>query len=311
MRASRRLPHALLLRGAPGVGKDVFARHLAASLLCDNDGGAAGEVPCGTCRGCRLFDAGSHPDALRIEPLEGKQVVSIEQVRELIDEVSLTARYAGRKVVVIGAADKLTHAAANTLLKTLEEPPGSCVFVLIAHLYGLLPATVRSRCQRIDFPTPATEAALAWLEANGLDDARTALDLAHGAPLLALNRAERGLGVAAHADALDALCGLANGELNALAVAVRWQPFGAPAVNEWLLSLAMDLIRRKLVAREDHAAAGLSSVAQLSERIDLKELFALVDNALDVRFLEANQSPLNEQLALDGLAVRWSQALGA
>lgn len=301
-----RLPHALLLRGSAGVGKQEFAEHLAGSLLCEAD---VDSGPCGNCRGCKLFVSGAHPDALVLAPLDGKRSISIDQVRELIDDISLTAQHAGNKVVSVFPADALTNPAVNTLLKTLEEPPGDSVFILVSHFYGLLPATVRSRCQTVDFALPPAADALRWLEEQGVDEAQVALDLAHGAPLLALRRFREGFTIAQCEEILVTLDDLTQGRLDPLQAAAQWGDLGLADVNTWLLSFTGAMVRQKCLPQPNSQTYAPVSdlIMRVSERIDLKDLFSLVDNALDVRFLQASQSPLNEQLSLEAIALNWSR----
>ncbi len=168
---AERLPHALLFVGPDGVGKKTTAIALAAFLLCASRGADA----CGKCDACRDVDAGIHPD-LRIEGLvPEKRDLSIEQVRELQVLLGQTALLGAKKIVIVDDAQFLSEAAQNSFLKTLEDPPGDALIVLVAHSEsGLLP-TVRSRCQRFSFrpltPT-AIERLLREKHGRSTDDAR-------------------------------------------------------------------------------------------------------------------------------------------
>jgi DNA polymerase-3 subunit delta' len=148
--AADRLPHALLFTGPPGIGKALLARRLVAFLSCT----AATDRPCGACAGCCQAIAGTHPDLLLISaPMprkdSRKKDIGIDQARELKRFVQLQAVAAARKMAVIDDADRLSLAAQNALLKTLEEPPGRAVVVLVTASPGALLTTVRSRCQRV------------------------------------------------------------------------------------------------------------------------------------------------------------------
>ena len=159
-----RVPHALLLRGAAGNGKARFAARLAAALLCRSD-----NPPCGACASCRLCAAGSHPDRFDVTIPEDRREIVVEQIRDLVHSVGLTARLGGYKAVIVNPAEQMNRHAANTLLKTLEEPPGATVFVLVSSNHALLPATIRSRCQMIDFPVADRDIALKWLRDRVLE----------------------------------------------------------------------------------------------------------------------------------------------
>lgn len=211
-RAGGRLPHALLLAGPAGLGKGMFARRLAQALLCETPD--AEDDACGRCRSCRLFQTGGHPDYRVIQPEEDKKtgesdssagdigearakkkkstVIKIEQIRDLCAFLGLTAQYGGYKIALLEPADRLNINAANSLLKTLEEPPGAAMLLLVTAQPARLPATVRSRCQRIHFEWPSPLVAVPWLAARIKSDVEpeTLLQSAGGAPLIALSDAD-------------------------------------------------------------------------------------------------------------------------
>lgn len=309
MQAGARLPHALLLRGPDGVGKTRFARHLLAALLCEH---AAFEArPCGACRGCTLVRAETHPDLHELVPLEAKQQIGIDQVRALIGRIGLTSQYGGRKAVLVAPAERMTRAAANTLLKTLEEPPGDAVLVLVAHRAGALPATIRSRCQIVDFPVPEAEVARHWLaaELGSEEAAETALRLAHGAPLNALDLAGRGA-LEAREAILQDLASLTAGDGDPIATAQRWRDMGLVDVLHWLLSMVCDLVRLKngrLAHNLTHSDRG-PAMQDLARGLDLSGLFRLFDLLLEARRAALGQLNLNEQLMLESIAIEWRES---
>lgn len=189
-RAAGRLPHALLLSGPAGLGKGLFARGLARALLCERPD--AGGEACGQCRSCRLFRAGSHPDYSVVQPEEDGRIIKVDQIRALCAFLGYTAQYGGYKIALLEPADRLNVNAANSLLKTLEEPPGNSLLLLVTAQPARLPATVRSRCQKIGFDPPAMVAAVPWLAARvqpGIEP-ETLLEVAGGAPLAALAQAD-------------------------------------------------------------------------------------------------------------------------
>ncbi|MFY9317285.1 MAG: DNA polymerase III subunit delta' [Burkholderiales bacterium] len=207
-----RLPHALLLRGAPGVGKLALAERFAQFLVCEQKKHA--NQPCGRCEGCHWFAAGSHPDIRYLEPEslgrytqvaeEGEELkakegkpstqIRIEQARALGEFVHVVSHRGGRRVAIVHPAEDMNTATANSLLKILEEPPAGAVFLLVSHRPARLLPTIRSRCVPVPVPVPDQKAAAAWLAKQGLKNAERWLAFAGGAPLRALEYAtgERG-----------------------------------------------------------------------------------------------------------------------
>jgi len=157
------LHHALLIEGAPGTGRRAFADAVAALLLC-SDPSAAGN--CGQCRACDLRSAGSHGDLLQIEPEEAGKAIGIHAIRSAVAFATGTSTLGKRKVLLISPAQDLTIAAFNAFLKCLEEPAPETFVLLVTARGHRLPATIRSRCQRVALPEPDHGEALAWLQQN-------------------------------------------------------------------------------------------------------------------------------------------------
>jgi len=179
------LPHALLIHGPAGVGRRSLAFWLA-ELLLEHIARIPGPDQLGS---GRLDDDALplHADFRLLQPAEEKKTISVEQVRELIEFLSLTSHQSGAKVVIISPAQAMTHSAANCLLKTLEEPSASSYLILVAESLSRLPPTIVSRCHRIRVVKPNAEDAGNWL--NGINPAvdwPSVLELSAGAPLAAL-----------------------------------------------------------------------------------------------------------------------------
>jgi len=191
-----RLPHALLVHGPRGVGKLALAERIAQRLLCE--AAEAARRPCGTCNACRWFLAGNHPDFRRLEPEilwkdevpdKPSRIIKIDQVRELADFTYVTTHRGGLRIVLLHPADEMQVPAANSLLKSLEEPPAGVIFLLVSHHPDRLLATIRSRCVALAVPVPPRKSALSWLAGQGVKDAERWLAYAGGAPLRALEYA--------------------------------------------------------------------------------------------------------------------------
>jgi len=313
------LPHALLVHGPAGIGKERFAKALAAAALCESP--VAG-LACGKCPSCHWLEQGNHPDFREIVPEaageedeggEGEAgrtdkdkpksvVIKVEQIRAVADFVGLTTHRAGYRVLLLHPAEALHPAAANALLKTLEEPPPRTLIVLVSDRPARLLATIRSRCRRLPLAAPPRQDALAWLRAEGVADAEAALAAAGGAPLLAQRLAEpeeakfrtRLLAELARpggADALQLAAGVDRGSVERLVF--------------WLQTWVEDLVRVKLAGsarRHGQLAAALQARARSS---DLEALFALDDELAAARGLASH--PLNARLLAEHLLMAYNR----
>ncbi len=301
-RTDDRLPHALLLAGPGGVGKALFARELAEALLCTSprsDGRA-----CGACRACRLINAGSHPDLFRLEPVEGR-AIPVEGVRALREVLALRSQYGGWRIAWIAAAERMTSAAANALLKTLEEPGPQSLLLLVSDRPDLLPATVRSRCQRLALPIPPHAQALAWLtEREEVTEAERWLAPAGGAPFAALERIRSGA-VDPRPGLVQDLAAIAAGRTDPLVAAERCAARGAADSLRWISSCVMDMIRlrccRQPVALRNPDLR--ESLQRLAADCPPERLFHYLDR-LNAGRREA-QSSINDQLLLEDVLIAW------
>ncbi len=236
---AKRLAHAFVFTGPAGIGKRMVARALATGLHCEQ----APFDACGACNACRTIAAGTHPDVRVVAgPLDGKRDVSIEQVRELQRELGFRSLSRHPKVGIIDAAHLLTAQAQNALLKTLEEPSGDSVLVLVAVQQSALLPTILSRCQRVTFgPLPDADV-VAVLEAHGRSaaEARALAAYANGSPgaalaldpvffgerrreLLATLTGLRGAGFKKLADFAQTLAAEDKDPATVLAVIASWQ----------------------------------------------------------------------------------------
>lgn len=286
LRATRARPaQALLLAGPHGVGKRALARAWARALLCEAP--LADGAACGSCPACHWFDTGAHPDfrLLTLQEKTGKEgearlaaAIEVEQAREAVDFVRLSTYRAGFRVVLIDPADNLNLAAANALLKVLEEPPLNTVFVLVSDQPRRLLPTIRSRCTRLDIGLPAPEAATQWLAGQQLEDAATLLALSGGAPLDALDWAE-GTQLDERRSVLD---GLARPrQLDPVALGERWKALSPQTwhavVYKWLGDLLAVKLRGSVQFNHDFSEV----LAQLGTEADLGKLLALAKTHAD------------------------------
>lgn len=299
-RAGGTMPHALLLCGSPGLGKRAFAAELAHALLCQRP--ISNGTACGECRACKLIAAGSHPDKIFItfglrDDGKPRTEIVVDQIRALGARVSMTAQFGGFQVAQIDPADAMNQAAGNALLKTLEEPTPATVIILIADQPSRLPATIRSRCQRIDFHLPSAEQALNWLRAQGVEakPAQAALEASGGNPGLALEWSRSG-GLALREEVVADLRALRSGRAAAIDVANRWSK-SEPDSRLWFVAALAQ-------AQAQAQARGQTGPLALTAQADLTKLSAWFEQANRARV--HLRGPLRTELVLLDALAKWS-----
>jgi len=255
------LSHALLLHAGAPAGQFEIAQALSQGWLCERE-----PAPCGRCTSCRQVRQRTHadhkvvvPEALRLahgwlvedDPLlrsgaKPSRELKVEQIREAIEWSQRSAGHRGVRALVLHPGDALNPAAANALLKTLEEPPGGLRIVLTSHDPERLLPTLRSRVQRVRITLPAGESALAWLHGQGVEEGAEALAAAGGSPVEALAMVGEGF----DARLLAAIPGqVARGE----ATLLIGKP--VPRVVDLLLKLAHDAMAQAVGAAPRYFAA--------------------------------------------------------
>ena len=300
-----KLPHAILLTGAQGIGKTDFALAFVQRLFCQQ---ALGVKACGQCEACHMLEVETHPDIKRIGPPEGKQNIVVDQIRDLIEYVSLTPHSSTKKVAVIEQADLLNVNAANSLLKTLEEPPESSMLILVTHRPDRLLPTIRSRCQQMLFATPDYAQAKEWLlpQLKNKADVEALLALSAGAPLKALTYAEDKV-LEKRKNLFAEVEQLVTGKKSPVDVAKSWYKNDFDLVINCLTSWMIDMIRLKADQRK--------SVINNPDIRELLDKFARnsgLRNMMDfyqklTKTGQLTKSNINPQMILEDVFIEWKK----
>ncbi len=322
-----RLPHALLLSGQPGGGKRDFAQALARRLLCEATTGKA--EACGKCPSCNWFSSGNHPDFRLIEPggdepedsetesesavqKKKSEQIRIKQIRALDGFLGIGTHRQGTRVIVIRPAEAMNTATANALLKMLEEPSPSTLFILITNNKGRLLPTILSRCQTLNFPKPSNADAMSWLRESGTPHAEDLLAHAGGMPLAAIEEAGEW-------NRLDGFYrDLAQLELaGPVTIAGRWEAWlkesreGGAAMDKrtlvvWMQKWVFDLVMTRLGGLPLFHTHKLQEVRSASGRASINSLIDCYNDLLRIRAVA--QHPLNARLFLEDMLSRYARA---
>ena len=292
---NKKLPHAILLSGEAGLGIDTFALQFVQAILCQSEQ----QPPCQSCHACHLWQTNNHPDYLFLKPKDEKSVIKIDEIRNLIEFLQITSHHQQGKVVLIQNAEAMNRSAANSLLKTLEEPPANVTMVLATPWTSRLLPTIRSRCQIHHFSCPAVEVTQQWLATQLQQDAKEIAIQLSGIsvkPLFAYEQlSSKATEQGGQNEFNQDLMGIVNRTLNVVSVAERWSQLPQQDAQQWILSMVSHTIRRILVGELDKVPP-------------LEKLYAFYDR--QVQRYQWRNSNLNPQLLLESALLEW-QAIHA
>ncbi|GAB1234863.1 DNA polymerase III subunit delta' [Ferrigenium sp. UT5] len=307
----KRLPNALLIKGAQGIGKLDLALNFAQSLLCEQPTGSG--MACGVCKSCRWFEQDSHPDFRLVQPKalsedeeEGKanskkpsREVSVTQIRELVDFSSISSQSGGYKIILIHPAESMNASAANSLLKTLEEPSANVLFLLVSHKPQQLLPTIISRCQTFTVQPPTKEMGVAWLARQGVASPEQALAQSGGAPLQSLSWPEAG--TEARTVLLNSLPHPSR--FDPLTLSESLQHSEPVQVVHCLQQWCHDLTSAKLAGVVRYFPERVSTILALADNVTIAGMLNYQKELLAAR--SAAYHPLNQKLFMESILISY------
>ena len=308
-----RLPHALLLHGVQGLGKFEMATWLASAALCDNNTAQVSPQlkPCMHCGSCKLFAAGSHPDFVLITPEEDKQQISVEQIRNASEKLFMTSGRRGYRVAIIEPAHQLTVAAANALLKTLEEPGSRTLLILVTSQRGAMLPTIRSRCQQLGISVPSVTVAQNWLQQQiGKTVPKELLGFANHAPLRVMSYLQ---------GSFEAMQRGMTPELASLTPATDVtqlaQEWADDQLNErlnWLDFWLTQRIRHEILGNDDPVTLNVRqpSLHGGGQVLNISALFQALDKLRELK-ARLRRTALQKELAVESVLLVLQRALSA
>lgn len=323
---SSRLPHAILFYGPQGIGKTAFAELFAQSLFCESL--RDDRYPCGQCPSCGWFLQSNHPDYRCVRPevlddnegVEGEEAndtadvkktaksakapskeIKIDQIRALADFMNISTHRHGKRVITLYPAEALNTAAANALLKMLEEPPPETVFLLVSNSVDRLLPTILSRCRKFAMTMPSQDESMLWLTAQGVKDADVWLAEQGGAPLAA-----QALALADSREMIDALLShlAAPGIDGALKAAERLQKTPIIDLVTWLQRWLYDLFSVKLSGTIRYYPRYRKEITILASRAESQALMNMLKAANERRAIAGH--PLSAKLFIEDMLLDYS-----
>ena len=290
--------HAYLISGLAGMGKRTLAKLMAQYLLCEC---TEGDKPCGACPACIRVRDDNHPDVLIVQPGKpispqaeaGRKTIPVEDIRAVIEITGRHTFEGGRRIVMIHQADKLTPAAQNALLKTLEEPQEGTVFLLVTDAPELLLPTIVSRCRALKLHPWPDEVVLAALRRRGVpeDRARDALQVCGGSIGRAIDMVADEAYWQRRRDVMKDFFAI-PGRSDILRVSTAWRE--RKDASDELLDDIEDMIRTLMMVRlgrqNDAALADYPAPWQrMAKEAELASFARLMDAVADARRFRANQ----------------------
>ena len=282
-----RMPHALLISGPSGIGKERLATALAQRLRCAAE---MNNYACGACKSCQLLAAGFHPDLSILQPAEEGKGILIPDVRKLCSTLDKTAQQGGWKIAIIVPGEAMNISASNALLKSLEEPQGKTLLILVSHRPSLLSATIRSRCQKKSLLPPPRDTARQWLsDVLGQDsNIDKAIEVAAGRPLLALQYIQSG--TLQDQQILEAAIeAVRHGEQSFVDAAQQCSKLNPAIALEWFMNYL-------------HL-----SVTQDRDVQSNQNVYLFLDRLNHMHQMIVSGSTVNQQLLWEELLMSWSQ----
>lgn len=297
--AGQRLPHALMLVGRVGDGLSLLGDYLRRGLLCKQPGIEA----CGQCKSCLLVTAGAHPDSRVLQP-EGKSLtIKVDQIRGIADFMHETPQQGGNKVIRLMHSEKMNTAAANAVLKMLEEPTPNTYLILESTSLSRMLPTVRSRCRLYKLEQPGPSDARQWLTDNGLERPDQRLAMADGAPLAATRVSDEAI----EQWNRQVSCFLQERNFTILASFIQQQE-PETLLNQTLLWV--DAAIRRLNRQLAPVPEPDEELVRALQGLPMVSLFRFRDYIVHLKQGLQQQANLNQQMWSEQLAARWLEMTG-
>ncbi|MBP9742376.1 MAG: hypothetical protein KBD37_03365 [Burkholderiales bacterium] len=298
LRLKAKLPQAIILHGASGIGINDLARSWVYNLHCPHSN--LNDYYCGSCNSCLLLTDGAHPDFYVLTPEEEEKTIAVACVRKMIDFLTLSTHMSAYKIVFIEDTALLTLNSANMLLKILEEPPSYALFVLITYnIHGVLP-TIVSRCHKYKVSSPDPVIARDYLRAQQISDYEFWLKFYNYSPLFETlidnHQLQRILQVLAipNADKIYELTSEFDGKTIAYSFILEF-------IGKWLSDLISYKLSNELIYFEGY----INLIEPLINKLNIDKAFFMQDR---LSFLMAwVHHPLNYKLQIENLLFNYQQ----
>lgn len=309
-KSKNHLPHALLISGTEGTGKLDFAKRIATALLCTSP---INDEACQNCKSCKTYQAGANPDFMSIELLEGKQQIAVDQIRQLSNFISYTRSFEAYRVILLNPVERMNTNAANSLLKSLEEPASNTVIILVASNLGRIIPTIKSRCQLLTLPSPTKAQSLAWINkgsadgVNDINNAEALLEMANGQPLTAIKLNNED--IQRRAELASNLLDICTQQKGVTEIAKLWEKQDHAVILNWQITWLQKFIKNNalnLIDPENTQEDLAVTLTKLKSSLVQQRLWELYQQLITQKqYLHTSVNPL---LFIENMLLLWLQA---
>ncbi len=307
-RTQNKLPHAILLSGEEGIGKLSLAKRMAKSLICLNTVSTATDA-CNECQSCKTYESGANPDFTHISLLEDKQQIGVDQIRALSDFLNYSRSYNTNRVVIINPTERMNINAANSLLKSLEEPSAHTVIILVtAKLNQLLP-TIKSRCQLFSVKTPSKDESVHWLQqhqshqnqnSNQLVDPEIVLEMTGNKPLKAINISQDD--IENRNQFFQDLSTVIHQQITITEMAKKWEKHDFETLLNWQILFIQSTIKSEL-STDTNVDNSSNSNNKLSQHLSAEEHWNLYQNLIKQK--QYIHTSVNSLMFMENMIMLW------
>lgn len=304
-RTQNHLPHAILLSGEEGIGKLALAKRMAKSLLCMN----TMEDACNECQSCKTYTSEANPDYKQISLLEDKQQIGVDQIRALSEFLNYSRSYNTYRVVIINPVERMNINAANSLLKSLEEPTANTVIILITAQVSKLLATIKSRCQLFNVTSPSKEESISWIKQNQHSDensnidVNTIYDMIGNKPLQAQFIKQENIDSKNHF--LEDLHYVITQKTSINEMAKKWDKHDLEVIINWQVQEIQKHIKSSVIDNSKETQSKNSS-SRLAQHLSTEEQWLLYQNLLKQK--QYIHTSVNSLMFIENMILLWSKA---
>jgi len=287
----KQVPHAILLSGEEGLAKSKLAERMAKSLICMNSDSSETSEACNECQSCKTFESGANPDFIQISLLEDKQQIGVDQVRVLSEFLNYSRSYNTHRVVILNPTERMNLNAANSLLKSLEEPAANTVIILVTAKINQLLATIKSRCQLFHVVTPSINETTKWLEGkNDNIEPQALIELVGNKPLKVLNISQEDIDN--RNKFFQELNAVINHEITVTEMAKNWEKFDTEIILNWQINSIQHAIKSQLKAKSSMQGADKNSL-DLTNHLSIDKQWQLYQNLIKQKqYIHTSVNPL-------------------